>query len=42
MKVIDMKMKVECLTVTKGQLIIDLWVLELGVVYRKSDKEAEN
>ena len=42
MKFIDMNIMVEFLIVTKVQLVIELWVLELGVVDRRSDKEAEN
>ena len=42
MKLIDMKMMIECLIVTKGRLIIELWVSELGVVDGISDKEAAN
>ena len=39
-KFIDMKMMVECLIVTKGQLMIELWVLELGVVDGRANKDA--
>ena len=28
--------------VTKGQLLIELWVLELGMLGRRSDEEAAN
>ena len=37
-----MKMMVEFLIVTKGKLIIELWVSELGVLEERANKEAEN
>ena len=37
-----MRMMTESLIVTKGKLIMELWVLELGVVGQISDKEAKN
>ena len=38
-KVIDMEMISECPIITKGKLILDLLVLELGVVDQRDDKE---
>ena len=42
LKVLDMDMMIECLIVTKGELTIELWVSELGVLYGRSKKEAAN
>ena len=41
-KVIETKMIYECPIVSKGQLIIELLVSELGVLDRRADKEAAN
>ena len=40
MKVLDMKMMVECLVVTKRQLVLELGVSAIGMVDQRSDKEA--
>ena len=42
MKFIDVKIMAGYLIVTKGKLIIDLWVSKLGVVDGRAKKEAEN
>ena len=42
MKGLDMNIMVECIIVTKGRLILDFWVLELGVINQRADKEEEN
>ena len=42
MKVVEMKMISECPIVAKGQLIMESLVSELGVVYRRANKEAAN
>ena len=34
MKFVGMKMMLECIIDKKGQLIIELWVSELGMIYR--------
>ena len=42
MKFVGMKMMLNCIIDKKGQLIIELWVSELGMIYRRADKEAVN
>ena len=42
MEVINFMMIVECLIVTEGQLILELWVSELGVEDIRANKDAEN
>ena len=42
MKYIYMRMVVECLIVAKGQLLLELWVSELGVLDQRSNKEASS
>ena len=41
-KGIDMKIMLECIIITKGKLFLELWVIELGVVDGRSNKEASN
>ena len=41
-KVLKMKMVLECPIIAKGKLILDLLVSELGMVDQRFDKETEN
>ena len=42
MKFLDISMMIEYRIVTKGQLYLKLWDLELGVVDQIAEKEASN